>query len=122
MNIWASDKHFRIKHLMLLLAHEFQPGALQVKDNDEVDPRAIRLCNPPQTPVNVYIYTYGQDTDRYGAHIEYPELSDTEISNTVDIYDNISYEKLADLIQTYLELERSGLTPHLHTYQMDTTS
>lgn len=50
------------------------------------------------------VYTYAQNEEHYGVHLEYPDLLETSINNTLDIYDNINYESLCDLVQAHLDI------------------
>ena len=51
-----------------------------------------------------YIYTYGHEDERYGIHIEYPVENDIEYSDTMDIYENMSYVRLLELLKVHLEV------------------
>ena len=108
MNIWALEKDTSIKHLLLLLAQQFQEGCYEIIDNPSDDKRAIRLANPPATSVQLYIFTYGQEEDSYGVHIEYPNLEETNYSDTLEIHENISFEHLVSIITTNLEIPVTG--------------
>ena len=108
MNIWALEKDTSIKHLLLLLAQQFQEGCYEIIDNPSDDKRAIRLANPPATSGQLYIFTYGQEEDSYGVHIEYPNLEETNYSDTLEIHENISFEHLVSIITTNLEIPVTG--------------
>ena len=101
-NIWSLQKDIRIKHLLLLLVQTFGENALHFRVVDE-DNQAVRLLKPGDGTLSIYIYTYGQEVDNYGVHLEYPDLRETSLNNTLDIYDNVSYETLCRLIETHLD-------------------
>lgn len=104
MNIWALDKDTGIKHLLLMLEQELGSEALECIVNDDEDPRSIRLTNPQEPKMCVYIFTYGQDADHYGAHIEYPSFEDSNTSDTLELFDNLSFDALLDILKTDLGL------------------
>ena len=108
MNIWTLEKDTSVKHLLLLLAQQFQDGCYDIIDNPSDDKRAIRLTNPRATNAQLYIFTYGQQEERYGVHIEYPDLKETNYRDTIDIHDNISFDQLVSIITTNLEIADTG--------------
>jgi hypothetical protein len=103
MNVWALQKDNSIKHLLLMLENDL-PGwtAWVVSEPDSVDDKAIRLCDSKATSTCVYIYTYGQKQERYGLHLEYPVATDVNYSDTVDMYEDISYSLLLTLLEQHL--------------------
>jgi len=103
MNIWALDKDFRIKHLLILLQHNFGDNSFEVISEIQ-EKQAVRLIKINDNSLSVYIYTYGQNDDHYGVHLEYPNFSETNYSDTLDIYDNVNYETLCGLVQMHLDL------------------
>lgn len=104
VNIWASNKDISIKHLLLMLADQFEEGSYQIVESSLDDERAIRLTNPLATGAQLYIFTYGQQEECFGVHIEYPNLVETNYSDTLQIHENISFDALVDLLVTHLEL------------------
>ena len=104
MNIWALNKDDSIRHLLLMLEDELGDDAFCIVDNVDDDFRATRLVNPVDSCISVYVYTYGQEDERYGAHIEYPDLSETKSSDTLEIYDNLSFLTLVDLLKAELNI------------------
>ncbi len=102
MNIWALKKDIVIKHLLLLLVQSFGEDAFELIVEKEVD-KAVRLIKQGDNSLSVYIYSYGQNPDCYGVHLEYPDLKETSLNNTLDIYDNVDYMTLCDLLQTHLD-------------------
>ena len=109
MNIWAADKDIRIKHLLLMLNEIFQPGSLEIILSEEDDSRAVRLKNPHVPETQIYIFTYGQEDDLYGVHIEFPNLQETNYSDTVEMFENISFESLVDILTVNLDIPQSNL-------------
>jgi hypothetical protein len=104
MNIWAADKDISIKHLLLLLSDLFQPDSFEIIVNEDDDAKAVRLKNPKVRETQIYIYTYGQEEGRYGVHIEFPNLQETNYSDTIEIFENVSFDSLVNMLVTNLEI------------------
>ena len=100
MNIWSSNKDNSIRHLLLLLREEFSETAYQVIDPDMTDACSVRLGNPADPGYSIYIYTYGQQQDNYGVHIEYAN-TEAAVSDTLEIFDNLAYESVLNLLKLY---------------------
>lgn len=105
MNIWSLNKDNTIKHLLLLLENEVGEGAFDIISNTEDDLRAVRLINPADACMSIYVYTYGQEEDHYGVHIEYPDLTETNSSDTLEIYDNLNFDVLIEILTNDLGIE-----------------
>jgi len=103
MNIWALKKDVTIKHLLLLLDQSFGENALNIVIEKD-DFKAVRFSKTGDSTLSVYVYTYAQNEEHYGVHLEYPDLLETSINNTLDIYDNVNYESLCDLVQAHLDI------------------
>lgn len=99
MNIWALDKDLSIKHLLLLLEEVLSGYSYQIINSDNIDKRAIRLSIPDDSTTTVYIFTYGQEPDKYGVHLEYTEEPNQYLNNTVEVYDNMSFDHLVQLLK-----------------------
>ena len=109
MNIWASKKDISIKHLLLLLAEQFQHGSYDIVESNLDDERAVRLVNPLITGIQLYVFTYGQKEGCYGVHIEFPDLQETNYADTLEIHENISFNNLVSIITTALEIPLSNI-------------
>lgn len=112
MNVWASKKDISIKYLLLILNDQFQPGSYDIVQNPMDDDKAIRLANPGVTNAQLYVFTYGQDEGCYGVHIEFPDLQETNYSDTLEIHENISFSTLVNIVQTTLEIPAENLNPN----------
>ena len=108
LNIWALDKDISIKHLLLLLLEERIDVSYYLHDEHDTDSRAVRLSNPREAGYSVYIYTYGQVHEKYGVHLEYANIDDSTVNDSVEVFDNISFERLVELLKVQFNAIESG--------------
>jgi hypothetical protein len=102
MNIWALDKDFRIKHLLLLLSERLGPQSFEICVTSTTDPMSVRIYKPDEQDMSAYLYTYGQDAERYGVHLEYPLLLETAASKTIEMQEDLDFEQLVAVLQVHL--------------------
>lgn len=101
MNIWALDKDISIKHLLLLLTESLGPQGFCIIDDDTLNEMSIRLHSPNTDQMSAYIYTYAQDPERYGVHLEYPHQIESTNGNTIEMQENIEFTQLVALLQVH---------------------
>jgi hypothetical protein len=102
MNIWALDKDLSIKHLLLLLSECLGAKSFCISADAELDTMAIRIYKPGEVDMSAYLYTYGQDAERYGVHLEYPPLIETAASKTIEMQEDLDLEQLVAVLQVHL--------------------
>jgi len=102
MNIWALDKDLSIKHLLLLLSECLGGKSFCISRDVELDPMSIRIYKPGEVDMSAYLYTYGQDAERYGVHLEYPLLAETAASKTIEMQEDLDFEQLVAVLQVHL--------------------
>lgn len=102
MNIWALDKDIRIKHLLLLLSERLGAQCFSISTEAGLDAMAIRIFKSDEPDLSAYLYTYGQDNERYGVHLEYPLLAETSLSKSIEMQEGLDFEQLVDLLQMHL--------------------
>jgi hypothetical protein len=110
-NIWALDKDLAIRHLLIMLNERFPEGCFEIGDVVEFPRSAIRLHAPGNPALSVYLYTHGQEEDRYGLHLEYPQLSETPVNNTVEMLENVSLDRLAELLAMHFGVAEQAEHP-----------
>lgn len=103
-NIWALQKDESIKLLLLLLSEKLGPDSFIIAENQTLDGRAIRLSKAGDPSVSAYLYTYGQEEGRYGVHLELPIHDEADISNTMEIYERLNLERLADMLCVHFDV------------------
>lgn len=104
MNIWALDKDESIKLLLLLLSQQLGASNFVIDDRQDLDPRAVRLLKADKKGISAYLYTYGQDSDTYGVHLELPVHRERNRSNDIEIFEGISIERLVDILCVHFDL------------------
>lgn len=103
-NIWALSKDVALKHLLLMLMDAFGADKIDIHDRRDADPRAITLCKPGESEIQAYIYLHGQDQGKFGVHLEFPELDDINMSDTEIIRENVSWERLAEMLAVHFDI------------------
>lgn len=104
MNVWALERDDAIKVLLLRLNQLLGPDRLVLSARQDVDGRAVRLATEADSPVSAYLYTYGQDAGRCGVHLEFPQHRESDISSSLDVYENIAVESLAEMLRVHFDL------------------
>lgn len=104
MNIWVLDKDDSIKCLLLLLQQSFGPDQLCILDSDCLHPKAVRIGEQGSS-ATAYLYTYGQMDHRYGLHLEYPYLEESNISELEEMYEDLVYDNLLEMLKVHFQWE-----------------
>jgi hypothetical protein len=95
-NIWALAKHQEIKHLLLLLVEQLGGDAFAIDVTTPLDEQAIYLHHRENAAVRAYIYTVGQQPERYGVHFEFP--------NSVEPHENIALAALVEMLAVHFDV------------------
>ena len=101
-NIWALEKDLSIKHLLLMLVETFGKHQLDIPAPSDGHPCSILVSSQHDDNVYAYIYTYGQRPEYYGVHLEYPSLVDSQRFDTTEILEDLSYERLVQILSVHL--------------------
>ena len=88
MNIWTLKKDQRIRHALVMLATHLGESHYIVEDDPAVTPSGIFLRHPQDANYRAYLYTTGQNPDRYGLQLEFPDTM-TMVA-PMETYENIS--------------------------------
>ena len=112
MNIWALDKDESIKLLLLLLNQQLGASSFVIDVRQDLDPKAVRLLKADKQGISAYLYTYGQDTDTYGVHLELPVHEERDRSNDMEIYEGISIERLVDILCVHFDVVQTSTGAH----------
>lgn len=83
MNVWAIDKDPQLKVLLIELVHRYGEKTI-VLNTTEQHKQAIELFTPDHPKLRAYIYTFGQQTGRYGIDLKYPIAAHNIIGENED--------------------------------------
>jgi hypothetical protein len=97
MNVWAIDKDVPLKLLLLELVHRYGENTLML-NNQEQHHKAIELSTVNEPNISAYIYTFGQNAERYGIDLKYP----ISAHNIVGENENLSLDKIIEILSTHL--------------------
>lgn len=97
MNVWALNKDNAIRRVLLALAGRFGPDAFTLSRRWEKDAGAVGLFQPGEESVLAYIFTHGQETGKYGLHLEYPDNAATQM------VENIGLNHLMELLDAHFD-------------------
>jgi hypothetical protein len=103
MNVWALNKDNAIRRLLHVLLDRFETDALAISGRWEKDGRAVGLYRQGEESVLAYIFTYGQETGRYGLHLEYP--GENDLSASTQMVENLDLNHLIELLEVHFNLE-----------------
>lgn len=102
MNIWSLDKDISIKHLLLLLTQDIGQESIILLDKEQLHHKSIRICTKG-SDATAYLYCYGQAEERYGLHLEYPYNKESNISELEDMYEDLRYENLLEMLKVHFQ-------------------
>lgn len=99
MNVWALEKEVRIKHFLLEVIHRYGENLFSVHELPE-QYRAIGIFKPYEPELSAYIFTFAQNTDKYGIDLYYPIAQ----HNIVGENENLSLEQLFSVFNIHFDL------------------
>lgn len=97
MNVWAIKKDIPLKLLLLELVHRYGENTLALNTREQHF-QAIDLCILNAPALSAYIYTFGQNTGRYGIDLKYP----ISAHNIVGDNENLTLDQIIEIISTHL--------------------
>jgi hypothetical protein len=103
-NIWALDKDISIKHLMLMLVQCLGNDAFDLDEGQQGHPQSILIHKPDCLSVKAYLYTYGQETEHYGVHLEFPAIVNSQRFDNTEIYENITVDNLVEILAVHFDV------------------
>lgn len=102
-NIWSMDKHQSIKHLLLLLTEQLGQGAFAIDDQIDTNTQSIYVRHAKDSAVSAYLYTVGQAPERYGVHLEYPHLPDTQW--VFEAMEGLTLDSLVEMLAAHFDVD-----------------
>jgi len=97
MNVWAIEKDTPLKLLLLELVHRYGENTLAL-NNREQHYKAIEICLLNDPSLSAYIYTFGQNSGRYGIDLKYP----ISTNNIVGENEDLALDQIIEIISTHL--------------------
>jgi hypothetical protein len=110
MNIWALSKDVFLKHLLLVVAEQYETDGLEFSPRWENDFHAIGLNRPDLPGLLAHVYTHGQSDGNYAVQLEFPEptAAGNMLTAVPTEKEEISLKSLVDILAVHLELEPSS--------------
>ena len=97
MNVWAIEKDMSLKLLLLELVQRYGENTLAL-NNQEQHFQAIDISKPEYTKLSAYVFTFGQNTGRYGIDLRYP----ISAHNIVGENEGLSLDQTIEMIAIHL--------------------
>lgn len=111
-NIWSMDKDQNIKHLLLLLVEQLGQNNFVIDGQSETDTRAVYVGHRQDPHLRAYLYTVGQEQERYGVHLEYPQSPDSQW--IFEAIENLSLRSLVEVLAAHLDIDTIMPLPSLN--------
>lgn len=102
INIWAIEKHQRIRQALVLLATHLGESHFIVDTDTQAADTGIYLRHKDDAKYRAYLYTTGQDENRYGLHLEFPDTQSTIAP--METYENITLRSLVDILSVHFDI------------------
>jgi hypothetical protein len=97
MNVWAIEKDMPLKLLLLELIHRYGQNTL-VLNNEEQHFQAIDISKPEEPNLSAYVFTFGQNTGRFGIDLRYPDPT----ANIVGGNEGLTLDQTIEIIGIHL--------------------
>jgi hypothetical protein len=83
-----------------MLAHEIGKHEYYLIDCETLHPMSVRIGSN-SSEGSAYIYTYAQEKERYGVHLEYPYRKELNLSEQEEMYDDLDYKALLEMLKVH---------------------
>lgn len=97
MNVWAIDKDIPLKLLLLELVHRYGENTLALNAKEQHF-QAVEISMMENPSLSAYVFTFGQNTGRYGIDLKYPIAA----HNIVGGNENITLDQTLEIIAIHL--------------------
>ncbi|MYM62288.1 hypothetical protein [Pseudomaricurvus sp. HS19] len=101
-NIWSLRRDKSIRRLLLILREQFGQQAFEIEHNVDTSQYAIFVRHPQEPELRAYLFTYGQDPNRYGIHLEY--VQENLVDSLYDVFEGLTSRQLADILSSHFNL------------------
>lgn len=109
MNIWALKKDVSIQHILILLLEQLGSESFVVNEETQTDYCSVIIHHPKDKSLSAFLFTYGQDDDRYGVHLEYPPSLAN--GNLYDALENLTVKSLTEALAVHFDVHQINALP-----------
>ncbi|MFO1368303.1 MAG: hypothetical protein U1F46_04840 [Marinagarivorans sp.] len=102
VNVWALKKDPNIKSMLLRLQGHLGADRFIIEEDDDLHACGVFLCHTQNADFRAFIFTFGQKPNRYGIHLEYPDLVTT--GGLFEAHENISLKSLVEMLAVHFDI------------------
>lgn len=107
MNIWALKKAEPLRAVLLLLQSQLGDEAFSVDTDTACGAEAIWLVGNQPPHARAYLYTLGHPRERYGVHLEYPNMA----APLYDVFENLRLSSLVEILAVHFDVAHIAPLP-----------
>jgi len=109
MNVRPLNKYRSLDLLLGVLASWKNADCLEIRDRCPDNEQAVGLCKPSEPGLAAFVFTYAQETGRYGVHLEFPDQERALQSGVPLAYESLSLGRLIQVLAVHFDIpERSS--------------
>ncbi len=102
VNVWALKKDQNIKSLLLRLQGHLGANTFVIEEDDDLHACSVFLRHTQCTDFRAFIFTFGQKPNRYGIHLEYPDVATS--GNLFEAHENIALKSLVEMLAVHFDI------------------
>jgi hypothetical protein len=73
-----------------------------IEENDDLHTSSVFLHHKNHADYRAFVYTFSQPPNRFGVHLEYPDLAIS--SNLFEAQENITFKYLVDMLAAHFDI------------------
>ncbi len=102
VNVWALDKDQNIKSLLLQLQSHLGADTFIIEQDNDLHACSVFLHHRQFADFRAFVFTFGQKNNRYGVHLEYPDLATA--GNLFEAHENIALKSLVEMLAVHFDI------------------
>lgn len=102
VNIWALKKDQNIKSMLLRLHSHLGANTFIIEEDDDLHACGVFVRHLQNADFRAFIFTFGQKPNRYGIHLEYPDLATS--GNLFEAHENIALKSLVEMLAVHFDI------------------
>lgn len=102
VNLWALGRSTELRAILINLQNQLGTDSFIVDSNAATDTDAIYLIHPMDPAVKAYLFLHGQNSDRCGVHLEYPDSM--PVSSLYDAHEQVDLPTLAQMLAVHFDI------------------